>query len=52
MLKELMQDYKDIVGEENFDLKDFNTKLLERGYIAMPLAAEEMLEIARKQALK
>jgi len=49
MLKELMQDYKDIVGEENFDLKDFNTKLLNRGYIAMPLAAEEMLEIARKQ---
>jgi uncharacterized protein (DUF885 family) len=49
MLKQLMQDYKNIVGEENFDLKDFNTKLLERGYIAMPLAAEEMLEIAREQ---
>jgi len=49
MLKQLMQNYKDIVGEENFDLKDFNTKLLERGYIAMPLAAEEMLEIARQQ---
>jgi Tol biopolymer transport system component len=49
MMKELIQDYKDIVGEDNFDLKEFNTRLLECGFIALPLAAKEVLEFAKEK---
>lgn len=48
MMKELIQDYKNIVGEEKFDLKEFNTRLLECGFIALPLAAKEILEFAKE----
>jgi uncharacterized protein (DUF885 family) len=46
-IKALIQEYKSILGDENFDIRQFNTDLLLRGNVPVALIRSEMLELAK-----
>jgi hypothetical protein len=51
-IKALMDEYREIVGADRFDLKEFHTTLLTAGNVPVALIRPEMLEHARALALQ
>jgi uncharacterized protein (DUF885 family) len=51
-IKALKEEYRDILGSDQFDSKEFNTTLLLKGNVPVALIRPEMLEHARSLAGK
>lgn len=49
-IKALIKEYKSIIGEDKFDIRDFHTNLILKGNVPIALLRLEMLELAREKA--